>query len=75
MKKSIVKFKPILTGLHTVTVNLKDNPEAAYLLVNDVDLTFPTSPDSLPLKPNSHHVHVPWYATTMRASLRNKSNR
>jgi hypothetical protein len=55
-KKGIVKFKPTPMGLDAV--NLKDNPGAKYLLVNDANLTFPTSPDSVPLKPDSHHVHM-----------------
>jgi hypothetical protein len=41
MTKELVEFKPILMGLHTL--NLKDNPEAAYILVNDADLVFPLS--------------------------------
>ncbi len=41
MTKGVVEFKPTLKGLHTL--NLKDNPEAAYILVNDADLAFPLS--------------------------------
>ena len=34
-KQSTVKFKPTPKGLHTL--NLRDNPKAAFLLVNDAD--------------------------------------
>ncbi len=34
----MVKFTPTVKGLHAI--NLCANPEAAYLLVNDADLTF-----------------------------------
>jgi hypothetical protein len=36
-----VEFKPTSKGLHAL--NLKDNPEAAYILVNDADLAFSLS--------------------------------
>ncbi len=36
--KGVVEFKPTLKGLHAQ--NLKDNPEAAHILVNDADLAF-----------------------------------
>ncbi len=39
IKKGIVKFKPTPKGLHAL--NLKANPEAAFLFVNDSDLHFP----------------------------------
>ncbi len=39
--KRVVEFKPTSKGLHAL--NLKDNPEAAYILVNDADLAFPLS--------------------------------
>jgi hypothetical protein len=38
MTKGVVKFKPTSKGLHTL--NLKDNPEAAYILVIVADLAF-----------------------------------
>jgi hypothetical protein len=41
MTKGVAEFKPTSKGLHTL--NLKDNPEATYILVNDVDLAFPLS--------------------------------
>ena len=34
----VVEFKPTSKGLHAI--NLRDNPEAAFLLVNDADLPF-----------------------------------
>ncbi len=39
--KGVVEFKPTLKGLHAL--NLKDNPEAAHILVNDADLVFTLS--------------------------------
>ena len=47
-KQGVIEFKPTTNGLHSL--NLKTNPEAAFLLVNDVDLKFP--------KPDEHQVHV-----------------
>jgi len=38
----VVKFKPSPKGLHVL--NLKDNPDAAFLLVNDADLAYGKSP-------------------------------
>jgi hypothetical protein len=38
-KQGIVKFKPTPKGLHAL--NLKDNPDAAFLLVNDADVQMP----------------------------------
>ena len=38
----VVKFKPTPKGLHVL--NLKNNPEAAFLLVNDADLAYGKSP-------------------------------
>ena len=35
-KKDIIEFKPTPKGLHAL--NLKDNPKAAFLLVNDADI-------------------------------------
>ena len=35
-KQGVVEFKPTSKGLHAL--NLKDNPEAAFLLVNDADI-------------------------------------
>ncbi len=49
--KGIVEFKPTPKGLHAL--NLKENPEATFLLVNDVELVLP-NPDSIP----DHHAHV-----------------
>jgi hypothetical protein len=47
-KQGIVEFKPTTNGLHAL--NLKTNPEAAFLLVNDADLHIP--------RPDKHQVHV-----------------
>jgi hypothetical protein len=47
-KQGVVEFKPTTNGLHAL--NLKTNPEAAFLLVNDVDLQLP--------QPEDHQVHV-----------------
>jgi hypothetical protein len=38
-KKGIVEFKPTPKGLHAL--NLKDNPKAAFLLVNDANIQMP----------------------------------
>jgi hypothetical protein len=38
----VVEFKPTPKGLHVL--NLKDNPDAAFLLVNDADLAYGKSP-------------------------------
>jgi hypothetical protein len=38
-KHGVVEFKPTPKGLHTI--NLKDNPDAAFLLVNDADVQMP----------------------------------
>ncbi len=38
----MVEFKPTPKGLHVL--NLKHNPDAAFLLVNDADLTYGKSP-------------------------------
>ncbi len=38
-KQGIVEFKPTPKGLHPL--NLKDNPEASFLLVNDADIQMP----------------------------------
>jgi hypothetical protein len=37
----VVEFKPTVKGLHAI--NLRENPDAAYILVNNADLTY-TSP-------------------------------
>jgi hypothetical protein len=47
-KQGVVEFKPTTNGLHAL--NLKTNPEANFLLVNDADLKLP--------KPEEHQVHV-----------------
>jgi len=47
-KQGVVEFKPTTNGLHAL--NLKTNPKAAFLLVNDADLKLP--------KPEEHQVHV-----------------
>ena len=47
-KQGVVEFKPTTNGLHTL--NLKTNPEAAFFLVNDVDLHLS--------EPDEHQVHV-----------------
>ena len=47
-KQGAMEFKPTTNGLHAL--NLKTNPEAAFLLVNDVDLHLSQSED--------HQVHV-----------------
>jgi hypothetical protein len=39
--QGVVEFKPTSKGLHAL--NLKDNPEGAYMLVNDADLAFTLS--------------------------------
>ena len=44
----IVEFKAIPKGLHTL--NLKDNPDAAIILVNDTELQYGA--------PSSHYTHV-----------------
>jgi hypothetical protein len=49
--KRIVNFKPTSKGLHAL--NLKENPEAAFLLINDTELVLPDL-DPTP----DHHVHV-----------------
>ena len=38
-KQGIVEFKPTPKGLHTL--NLKDNPKAALMLVNDANIQMP----------------------------------
>ena len=38
-KQGVIEFKPTPKGLHAL--NLKDNPEAAFLLVNDADIQMP----------------------------------
>ena len=38
----VVEFKPTPKGLHAI--NLRDNPDAAFLLVNDTNLAFGFSP-------------------------------
>ena len=38
-KQDIIEFKPTPKGLHAL--NLKDNPKAAFLLVNDADIQMP----------------------------------
>ncbi len=41
--QGVVEFKPTPKGLHAL--NLKDNPEAAFLLVNDAEVQLsPTQP-------------------------------
>ena len=40
--EGVVEFTPTSKGLHAI--NLRDNPEAAFLLVNDADFTFGDSP-------------------------------
>jgi hypothetical protein len=47
-KQGILEFKPTTNGLHAL--NLKTNPKAAFLLVNDADLHIP--------RPDEHQVHV-----------------
>jgi hypothetical protein len=53
----VVEFHPTCIGLHIFDLN--GNPEAAYLLVNDTDLTYPTSPssDDQPI-PQDAQVHI-----------------
>ncbi len=46
--QGVIVFKPTTNGLHAL--NLKTNPEAAFLLVNDADLQLP--------KPEEHQDHV-----------------
>jgi hypothetical protein len=72
-KEEIVKTKPTPKELYAVS--LKDNPEAAYLLVNDADHTFPMSPYSVPSKSDSHHVHVSTMHNNYEGFTDNKSNR
>ena len=60
-KQGVVEFKPTINGLHTL--NLKTNPEAAFLLVNDADLKLP--------QPNEHQVHV----ATVRDTYNNFSRK
>jgi hypothetical protein len=50
-KKGIVEFKPTKKGLHAL--NLKDNPDTAYLLVNNAELLLPM-PDNSP----AHQIYV-----------------
>jgi hypothetical protein len=50
-KRGIVQFKPSNKGLHAL--NLKDKPEVAYLLVNNVELLLP-----MPDNPPAHQIHV-----------------
>jgi hypothetical protein len=47
-KQGVVESKPTVHGLHAL--NLKTNPEVAFLLVNDADLTLPA--------PEEHQLHV-----------------
>ncbi len=49
--KGIVEFQPNPKGLHAL--NIKENPEAAFLLANDLELILPDL-DPTP----DHHVHV-----------------
>ncbi len=42
----MVEFKPTPKGLHVL--NLKQNPDAAFLLVNDADLAYGKSPVPVP---------------------------
>ena len=51
-KQGIVEFKPTPKGLHAL--NLKDIPEAAFLLVNDADIQMPH------VDHNQMHVHIIW---------------
>ena len=37
-KAGVIEFTPTVKGLHAI--NLRENPDAAYLLVNDADLAF-----------------------------------
>jgi hypothetical protein len=37
-KAGVIKFAPTVKCLHAI--NLRDNPDAAFLLVNDTDLAF-----------------------------------
>jgi hypothetical protein len=37
-KDKVIEFAPTVKGLHAI--NLRNNPDAAFLLVNDADLTF-----------------------------------
>ena len=60
-KQGIVEFKPTAHGLHAL--NLKTNPEAAFILVNDADLKLPQSPE--------HQVHV----ATVRENYNNFSRK
>ena len=48
IKQGVVEFKPTTNGLYAL--NLKTNPEATFLLINDADLKLP--------KPEEHQVHV-----------------
>ena len=47
-KQGVIEFKPTTNGLHVL--NLKTNPEAAFLLINDTDLLLSHSEE--------HQVHV-----------------
>jgi hypothetical protein len=50
MKHGVVEFKPTPKGLHAL--NLKDNPDPAFLLVNDADVQMPH------VAPNKPHVNT-----------------
>jgi hypothetical protein len=63
MLKGIIEFNPTPKGQHTL--HLSQNPEAAYLLVNNADLLYTPLKDSTPPStavPDQLHVHV----TTVR---------
>ncbi len=54
MKHGVVEFKPTPKGLHAL--NLKDNPKAAFLLVNDAEVqmshVLPTKPHVVTVRTN-----------------------
>jgi hypothetical protein len=54
-KQGVVEFKPTPNGLHAL--NLKDNPKAAFLLVNDADAQMP------------HVDHIQMHVNTVQANF------
>jgi hypothetical protein len=68
--RGIVEFHPTTNGLHIV--DLKQNPEVAYLLVNDADIT-----DNIPWadSPPVHQVQVNTVHQNFEGYTKNKFNK
>jgi hypothetical protein len=68
--RGIVEFHPTTNGLHIV--DLKQNPEVAYLLVNDADIA-----DNIPWadSPLDHQVQVNTVHQNFEGYTKNKFNK